>query len=62
MAALPQPIESHPSLRDLLDAAALACRHHDDGLEARRAMKEQCEEVQPHQRAELIRHFQESYS
>lgn len=61
MSAMPQPIESHPSLRELLDAAARACRFHRDSLKARREMKEQCAEVPPHLRADLIDHFTRTY-
>lgn len=49
------------SLRDLFDAAKRACARWNDTPEAREEMARQCREVPPHQRAELIQHFEENY-
>lgn len=49
------------SLRDLFDAAKRACDHWNDSPAARQAMEQECRAVPPHQRAELISHFEETY-
>lgn len=58
---LPQPVEQVPSLCDLLDAAALACSHWKDSPEAVKAMTADCIVAPPHQRADLIQYFKETY-
>ncbi|CAM3406721.1 hypothetical protein [Paracidovorax anthurii] len=59
MAALPD--QQDASLRDLFDAAKLACEHWKDRPAALQAMEQECRAVSPHQRAELIEHFQSAY-
>lgn len=49
------------SLRDLFDAAKLACDHWKDNPAALQAMEQECRAVPPHQRADLIQHFKETY-
>lgn len=49
------------SLRDLFDAAKLACDHWKDNPAALQAMEQECRAVPPHQRADLIEHFEETY-
>ncbi|QTD44562.1 hypothetical protein [Ottowia testudinis] len=61
MSALPEAIEEHPSIQDLLAAAKRACDHWGDSLAARRQMRQECLAVPPHLRAGLIQHFEESY-
>ena len=60
MAALATEPQVAP-LRDLFDAAKRACDRWNDGPAARRAMERECREVPPHQRADLIKHFEETY-
>ena len=48
-------------LRELFDAAKRACDHWSDSPGARQAMEQECRAVPPHQRAELIAHFDEFY-
>lgn len=60
MAALANEPQPAP-LRDLFDAAKRACDHWGDSPAARQAMERDCRAVPPHQRAELIKHFEENY-
>lgn len=55
------PEQADASLRDLFDAAKLACDHWKDSPAALQAMEQECRAVPPHQRAELIQHFEETY-
>ena len=61
MSAPLQHVEPVATLRDLFDAAKRACDHWNDGPAARQAMERECREVPPHQRADLIQHFEETY-
>lgn len=60
MAALPAEAPPAP-LRDLFDAARRACDRWSDSPAARQAMEQECREVPPNQRADLIAHFHEAY-
>ncbi len=46
---------------ELLTAAMRACDHWGDGPEAREQMRQQCMEVPPHQRQDLLEHLQRQY-
>lgn len=58
-AALPEQADA--PLRDLFDAAKLACDHWKDNPAALQAMEQECRAVPPHLRADLIEHFQAAY-
>lgn len=55
------PEQAEASLRELFDAAKLACGHWKDNPAALQAMEQECRAVPPHQRADLIQHFEETY-
>lgn len=61
MTALSHQVDAAPTLRDLFDAAKRACDRWNDSPAARQAMERECREVPPHQRADLIQHFEETY-
>lgn len=47
---------------DLIQAAMRACDHWGDGVEARALMESECRATPPHLRADLLAHFQRTYS
>ncbi|WP_036596585.1 hypothetical protein [Ottowia thiooxydans] len=61
MSALPKPTEPIPSARDLVVAAMRASDRWSDNAAAREQMRQECHEVLPHHRAELIKHFEDQY-
>ena len=61
--AVPPPriFKNEVLLRDLINAALLACDRHGDGPEAREQMRLDCINTPAHLQADLLAHFTEQY-
>lgn len=55
------PLTAHRVTAELIEAAMVACDHHQDSEAAREQMREQCLALPPHLQADLIEHFRQSY-
>lgn len=57
----PGSLTAHRLAGDLMAAAMRACDRHGDDYHAREQMRADCLATPPHQRADLLDHFQKTY-